>query len=279
MTSKLIRMALYASAVLFAGCSSSKDKGLENDPKDGERIYECSIRESNDEFDKTVQTSSDGYALINIEHKRFAYTDFYQLYTPNGNLCLIASGAQEACALSGWRVDYDSEGRVSKVCQLGTLDDEAYHHSTTTDHGVEIFKEWLCSSLRNDSCPTFEILRDENNEVVKVGSIEVPYGFKARYYLSEWGNFWESDLNGGDISFFLELEDQDIEGSSVNYLYANGKLIAELAYWKGTFIKARTYNRHGVMVRQYADREMDVRERAFHDQSETPKWYVDPPQD
>ena len=118
MTSKLIRMALYASAVLFAGCSSSKDKGLENDPKDGERIYECSIRESNDEFDKTVQTSSDGYALINIEHKRFAYTDFYQLYTPNGNLCLIASGAQEACALSGWRVDYDSEGRVSKVCQL-----------------------------------------------------------------------------------------------------------------------------------------------------------------
>lgn len=64
-------------------------------------------------------------------------------------------------------------------------------------------------------------------------------------------------------------------GSYVNYLYQNNHLVAELAYWKGTFIKARTYNHDGCMVHQYNDRNINIEDQTFQDWEEETKWYVD----
>lgn len=95
-------------------------------------------------------------------------------------------------------------------------------------------------------------------------------------YIKEWGAFWESDLDGGRLGFFVMVEkSREKNGSYVNYLYCNGKLIAELAYWKGVFIKARTYNREGVMVGMYADRSIDIMKQTYGDYWTTPMWYVD----
>lgn len=274
MTTKLIQITVCFLIMLFVSCSKSNDKRVVNDPKNGERIYECSVNENNEEFSRISQTSSDGYKLISIQHNSPVQTELYQLYSPNGNLCLVASGAQEACALTGYRLDYSSDGKVSKVCFLDTLDDDDYRNLSDSTGNVEIFKEWLSSSLPSNQCQSFDIIRNEKNDVVKVGTIEVPDGFKAKYFLREWGPFWVSDLDGGCISFFVELESQDTNGSYVNYLYSDNKLIAEMAYWNGTFIKARTYNKHGAMVNQYS-RDIDIFDQTFYDYNETPKWYVD----
>ena len=66
----------------------------------------------------------------------------------------------------------------------------------------------------------------------------------------------------------------DKSGSYVNYLYQDNHLLAELAYWKGTFIKARTYNRYGSLVAKYEDRSINIEEQTFWDFTEEPKWYV-----
>ena len=136
-------------------------------------------------------------------------------------------------------------------------------------------KRWLETSRHSDNSINFEIERDEEGNVAKVGNLEVPYGFTAKYYLSQWGPFWVSDIDGGCISFFVELIDNNIEGSSVNYLYMDNHLIAEKAYWKGTFIKARTYNYMGCMVETYTDRNINLLDQTFYDFTDTPRWYID----
>ena len=266
--------ALYCAMMLAAGCSGDP-AGLV-DPENAEQIFVGNDEaESGPDFLRSEFTSSDNYTLTIVEHTTHASSEFCLLRTPNGNLCLIASGAQESCALSGYRIDYNSDGKVKCVSYLGRLDEDEYRKLDGNNGNVEIMKRWLETSRHSDNSINFEIERDEEGNVAKVGNLEVPYGFTAKYYLSQWGPFWVSDINGGCIGFFVELIDNDIEGSSVNYLYMDNHLIAEKAYWKGTFIKARTYNHRGCMVETYTDRNINLLDQTYYDFSDSPRWYID----
>ena len=265
--------ALYCAMMLAAGCSG-EPAGLV-DPENAEQIFVGNDEaESGPDFLRSEFTSSDNYTLTIVEHTTHASSEFCLLRTPNGNLCLIASGAQEACGLSGYRIDYNPDGKVKCVSYLGRLDEDEYYKFDGNNGNVEIMKRWLETSRHSDNSINFEIERDEEGNVAKVGNLEVPYGFTAKYYLSQWGPFWVSDIDGGCISFFVELIDNNIEGSSVNYLYMDNHLIAEKAYWKGTFIKARTYNYMGCMVETYTDRNINLLDQTFYDFTDTPRWYI-----
>ena len=268
--------ALYCAMMLAAGCSGEPAEQEIVDPENAEQIFVGNDEaESGPDFLRSEFTSSDNYTLTIVEHTTHASSEFCLLRTPNGNLCLIASGAQESCALSGYRIDYNSDGKVKCVSYLGRLDEDEYRKFDGNNGDVEIMKRWLETSRHSDNSINFEIERDEEGNVAKVGNLEVPYGFTAKYYLSQWGPFWVSDIDGDCIGFFVELIDNDIEGSSVNYLYMDNHLIAEKAYWKGTFIKARTYNHRGCMVAKYDDRNINLLDQTFYDYSETPRWYID----
>ena len=274
MKPKLFAIFALCAMMLAAGCSGDP-AGLV-DPENAEQIFVGNDEaESGPDFLRSEFTSSDNYTLTIVEHTTHASSEFCLLRTPNGNLCLIASGAQESCALSGYRIDYNPDGKVKCVSYLGYLDEDEYRKLHGNNGNVEIMKRWLETSRHSDNNINFEIERDEEGNVAKVGNLEVPYGFTAKYYLSQWGPFWVSDIDGGCISFFVELIDNDIEGSSVNYLYMDNHLIAEKAYWKGTFIKARTYNHRGCMVETYTDRNINLLDQTFYDFTDTPRWYVD----
>ena len=273
MNPKLFAFFALCAMMLAAGCSGDP-AGLV-DPENAEQIFVGNDEaESGPDFLRSEFTSSDNYTLTIVEHTTHASSEFCLLRTPNGNLCLIASGAQEACGLSGYRIDYNPDGKVKCVSYLGYLDEDEYRKLDGNNGNVEIMKRWLETSRHSDNSINFEIERDEEGNVAKVGSLEVPYGFTAKYYLSQWGPFWVSDIDGGCISFFVELIDNNIEGSSVNYLYMDNHLIAEKAYWKGTFIKARTYNYMGCMVETYTDRNINLLDQTYYDFSDTPRWYI-----
>ena len=274
MKPKLFAFFALCAMMLAAGCSG-EPAGLV-DPENAEQIFVGDGEtESGPDFLRSEFTSSDNYTLTIVEHTTHASSEFCLLRTPNGNLCLIASGAQEACGLSGYRIDYNPDGKVKCVSYLGYLDEDEYRKLDGNNGNVEIMKRWLETSRHSDNSINFEIERDEEGNVAKVGNLEVPYGFTAKYYLSQWGPFWVSDIDGGCIGFFVELIDNDIEGSSVNYLYMDNHLIAEKAYWKGTFIKARTYNHRGCMIETYTDRNINLLDQTFYDFTDSPRWYID----
>ncbi|MGN0228883.1 MAG: hypothetical protein ACI4BH_03645 [Muribaculaceae bacterium] len=277
MKSKIFAILALCATMLVVGCSGESARQEVVDPEDGEQIFKgYDETELGSDFVRADFTSSDNYTLTTVEHTTHASSNYCQLRSPKGSLCLIASGAQESCALTGYRIDYNPDGKVKCVTHIGFLDDEEYGKLKGGNDDVEIIKRWMETSRRNDDNNLkFEIERNEEGQVTKVGDLEVPYGFTAKYYLAEWGPFWSNDIFGGCIGFFVELIDEDTEGSSVNYLYMDNHLIAEKAFWKGTFIKARTYNYMGCMVAKYDDREINLLDQTFYDYSEHSKWYVD----
>ncbi len=270
------------SLMVLAGFTSCRDSGEEsasiwgNDPANAEKIYTPSVKGNSEWFEVTEEKDADGSRCVNTVHKTFAFSQHFCLYSPKGNLRLIATSGSETGALSATIIDYDSLGQVCDVRLTDYLPDDEYRklfNSETDSTSVQVMKHWLATASIVSEIP---IKRDSLNNVVSVGKIAVPYGYRAKYYLEEWGPFWTSDLSGGDISFFVLLEKtKNIDGSYVNYLYCGDNLIAELAYWKGVFIKARTYNSKGVMVRQYNDRNIDLNSVTYYDYDEEPKWYVE----
>ena len=276
---KLI-VALFIFISLW-GCGGKEEKAETNiwgiDPKNAECIYEADASLDPECFEVIEDEDEDGSRCVEIQHLRSPSSGHYRLLSPNGNLRIFASGSQEMCGLYGYRIDYDERGRVCNVMFIGVLDDDEYR-KLIEGSSVKVMKRWLEQSLRETPVEQHAsfIRRNDSDEIISIGGIEIPYGYKARYYIKEWGPFWESDLNGGCLGFFVVTEKvENIDGSYVNYMYCDGNLIAELAYWKGVFIKARTYNRKGVMVDLYTDRTIDVANQAFYDQETTPVWYVD----
>ena len=190
-------------------------------------------------------------------------------------MLLIASGCQECGSLEGFWFDYDSEGRVKNVCSTVICYDLEFLNEKG-EKAVKQARQWLNESKSAKPEVRYEIVRDTTGNVVRAGNVCVPNGFKGRFYVKEWGPFWVSDLSGGKLALFAVLEKEETAGISyVNYLYADNHLVAELACWNGTFIKARTYNRFGSMVKQYDDRDVDIHYVTFFDFDEEPKWYVD----
>ena len=272
-------LALFAfAAIALFGCSNDDNSIWGCDPKGAESIYESGITPETDGFELVEEKDADGSVCVRVEHHSFPKSELYRLYSPNGNLRIIASGAQEQCGLDGYRIDYDEKGRVCNVICLGELADEEYAKLGGEESSAKVFKRWFKHSLKNEPMgqdSTF-VERDQDGNITSMRDIDIPYDYRARLYIKEWGPFWGSDIEGGHLGFFVMVEKfRDLDGSYVNYLYCDGKLIAELAYWKGVFIKARTYNKRGVMVDTYSDRNMDVAEQAYEDFRDEKKWYVD----
>ena len=275
----LIRVFCFVLlSVSYYGCGDKEPDLWELDPKGGECIYECGITSETEGFDVIEERDDDGSSCVRVEHNSFPESELYRLYSPNGNLRIIASGAQEQCGLDGYRIDYDENGKVCNVICLGELDDDEYGKLGGEESSVKVMKRWLHHSLEEEPFGKDSIFvdRDQDGNITSMKDIDIPYDYRARLYIKEWGPFWGSDIEGGHFGFFVMVEKyQDLNGSYVNYLYCDGKLIAELAYWKGVFIKARTYNRRGVMVDMYTDRSIDVAEQAYEDFWGERKWYVD----
>lgn len=271
----ILKLIILLSSTLFVSCNHGSEQYNDTDPIKGESIYIDSYNYDIDEFDNTDSTSKDGYSLRYITHKAFAFSELYKLYTPNGNLRLVASMGSEELLIKGYRIDYEMDGSVSCVSYLGYLEEEKLYPSSSESYDISLFNNWLKQSQIDDNAVRYVVQRDENKKIRQIGSVFVPSGYNAKYYLSPWGPFWSSDLDGGIISFFVLLDKEKKDGSYVNYLYCNNKLIAELAYWNGTFIKARTYNYLGGLVDKYTDRDIDVENQAFYDYYVIPQWYIE----
>ena len=269
----------------FSGCGTKEAKPETEAEEAGEQQEEAVYTESvvcDDEasqgemaFTEVVQEDADGYRLQIIRHNSFAFTDLCKLFSPAGRMLLIASGCQECGSLGGYWIDYDSRGRVVKVCSTETCYDLEFLNEKG-EKAVKQARQWLNESKSAKPEVRYEIVRDTTGNVVRAGNVCVPNGFKGRFYVKEWGPFWVSDLSGGVLAFFVVLENEETaDRSYVNYLYANNHLVAELAHWNGTFIKARTYNRYGAMVQQYDDRDVDIHSMTYYDFNEETKWYAD----
>lgn len=268
-------------ACAFASCKHNaspelKPEGRSGSPDSIESVYVCSVDGDSEDFKVTEEQGTDGSRCVNIEHLTFAATMHYRLYDPDGALRIVAAGPQEQVGMNGYRIDYDEAGRVSNIIYIGSMNDP--FDEMEREGSVAVMKRWLAESL--EASPQLPdsvcVSRDEEGNIVGMDNIYVPDGYRAKLLIREWGPFWESDLWGGNLQSFVLLEKyKDIKGSHVNWLYLNGKLLAEMAYWDGVFIKARTYNRSGSMVSVYADRNVDLWDQTYYDYTESPMWYVE----
>lgn len=248
-----------------------------NDPKNAEAILtkEETLCAKDPTLQMRTYKNPDGSTTKTVWSSPAA-TLYYSMYSPNGNLRLVATAYSEMGDIGGILVDYDNKGRVSKLSVLATLGDKGFStlYEDKLDKAHDIFKEWI--TRPNAVAESYPIRRDNNGSITSVGDIAIRSGYTAKVYLNEWGPFWTSDLEGGNIGIFtLQKYQGDMSGSHVDYLYESGRLIAELAYWKTTFIKARTYNRHGIMVKKYDNRNVNIEEQAFYDKDIDPLWYAD----
>lgn len=247
-----------------------------NDPKGAEVIYRQDIVKPNDKaFETTHQKYEDGSEYVTIVHKQFANTDYHALYSPHGNLRLIAAGCSEMADVYGYLIDYTPNGKVEKISLLNPLGDivEDGFSKLTPTTAKNLFKQWMDNPKSKEY--SYEVKRDSTGTITSIGNAITRSNYKSKLYIREWGPFWTSDLDGGSLGIFVLQEYQgDKSGSYVNYLYQDNHLIAELAYWKGTFIKARTYNRYGSLVAKYDDRSINIEEQTFWDFTEESKWYV-----
>jgi len=90
-----------------------------NDPKGAEVIYKQDIVKPNDKAFETIhQKYEDGSEYVSIVHKQFANTDYHALYSPHGNLRLIAAGCSEMADVYGYLIDYTPNGKVEKISLL-----------------------------------------------------------------------------------------------------------------------------------------------------------------
>lgn len=239
--------------------------GFGFDPINGEVLYTIpSYLNDAVEYKINIAEDDSGAKCINVEHQEFAYTDFYMLYTPNGNLALIGSGTQEACLMWGYKILYNEDGTVAEV--IDTEIPEYYYEELISlerddPKNVRIMKLWY--DLPEDQYTQRYIFkRNSNGDIYSIGNIHAPSGYNFRCFIKEWGYFWSSDISGGDLRLFSILErdpnNNHDSGSSLKYLYVDNRLAAELAYWKDTLIRMRTYNHLGAYVRTYSYQDTDI---------------------
>lgn len=288
MNTKLNIPIILITAILTAlVCSCTKQKSASidparnslwgNDPKNAEQVYsQHPLNPNNEDFKEVVYKNSDGSVTRQISTSTFVDTKFYTLYSPTGNLRLIVAGASEMADVYGYLVSYTPKGQIDSISLLNPLGDivEDGISKLSPSSAHDLFKQWMQSpkSIQH----SYVVKRDSIGKVVAIGNVTVRDGYQAKLYIKEWGPFWTSDIRGGALGIFVLQEYQgDKSGSYVNYLYQDDHLVAELAYWKGTFIKVRTYNHYGCMVHQYNDRNIHIEDQVFEDWSETPMWYVD----
>jgi len=271
-------MAIFSACTNHspANNDSIKESMWGNDPKNAEKVYSLPQKSANQDFEIASYKNPDGSITYHISHSTFAMTEFYSLYSPAGNLRLMAAGASEMADVYAYLISYNPKGQIDSISVLKPLGDMVADGMSklTVKSAHDLFQQWIQN--KNSIQYSYPVLRDSIGKVVAIGNVAIRDNYKTKLYIKEWGPFWTSDISGGMLGIFVLQEYQgDKSGSYVNYLYQGDHLVAELAYWKGTFIKARTYNHNGSMVHQYNDRTINVEDLTFQDWEEETKWYVD----
>ncbi|WP_418868515.1 hypothetical protein [Segatella hominis] len=281
--SKTTLLIVAMLMAIFSACTnhspanndSIKESMWGNDPKNAEKVYSLPQKSANQDFEIASYKNPDGSITYHISHSTFAMTEFYSLYSPAGNLRLMAAGPSEMADVYSYLISYNSKGQIDSISVLKTLGDMVADGMSklTVKSAHDLFQQWIQN--KNSIQYSYPVLRDSIGKVVAIGNVAIRDNYKTKLYIKEWGPFWTSDISGGMLGIFVLQEYQgDKNGSYVNYLYQGDHLVAELAYWKGTFIKARTYNHDGSMVHQYNDRNINVEDLTFQDWEEETKWYV-----
>lgn len=282
--SKTTLLIVAMLMAIFSACTnhspanndSIKESMWGNDPKNAEKVYSLPQKSANQDFEIASYKNPDGSITYHISHSTFATTEFYSLYSPAGNLRLMAAGPSEMADVYSYLISYNSKGQIDSISVLKPLGDMVADGMSklTVKSAHDLFQQWIQN--KNSIQYSYPVLRDSIGKVVAIGNVAIRDNYKTKLYIKEWGPFWTSDISGGMLGIFVLQEYQgDKSGSYVNYLYQGDHLVAELAYWKGTFIKARTYNHDGSMVHQYNDRNINVEDLTFQDWEEETKWYVD----
>lgn len=249
-----------------------------NDVTNAEEVYkQPDVNPSDSAFTLTTYRNEDGSTTRSIVSNGNIMTEYYSLYSPKGNLRLLASGASEMGDVYGVMVDYDDRGAVDRVSVLKTLGEmsgkeESGSLSMETAH--DRFVQWM--QAPGSIAKSYKVERDSTGAITSVGNIRTRNDYKTTVYVKEWGPFWTSDLDGGRFGIFILQEyEGEKSGSYVNYLYEEDRLIAELAYWRGVLIKVRTYNEYGIMVEQYDDRNIDLYSTTFYDYERESRWWAE----
>lgn len=282
--SKTTLLIVAMLMAIFSACTnhspanndSIKESMWGNDPKNAEKVYSLPQKSANQDFEIASYKNPDGSITYHISHSTFAMTEFYSLYSPAGNLRLMAAGPSEMADVYSYLISYNSKGQIDSISVLKPLGDMVADGMSklTVKSAHDLFQQWIQN--KNSIQYSYLVLRDSIGKVVAIGNVAIRDNYKTKLYIKEWGPFWTSDISGEMLGIFVLQEYQgDKSGSYVNYLYQGDHLVAELAYWKGTFIKARTYNHDGSMVHQYNDRNINVEDLTFQDWEEETKWYVD----
>lgn len=281
--SKTTLLIVAMLMAIFSACTnhspanndSIKESMWGNDPKNAEKVYSLPQKSANQDFEIASYKNPDGSITYHIFHSTFAMTEFYSLYSPAGNLRLMAAGPSEMADVYSYLISYNSKGQIDSISVLKPLGDMVADGMSklTVKSAHDLFQQWIQN--KNSIQYSYSVLRDSIGKVVAIGNVAIRDNYKTKLYIKEWGPFWTSDISGGMLGIFVLQEYQgDKSGSYVNYLYQGDHLVAELAYWKGTFIKARTYNHDGSMVHQYNDRNINVEDLTFQDWEKETKWYV-----
>lgn len=281
--SKTTLLIVAMLMAIFSACTnhspanndSIKESMWGNDPKNAEKVYSLPQKSANQDFEIASYKNPDGSITYHIFHSTFAMTEFYSLYSPAGNLRLMAAGPSEMADVYSYLIFYNSKGQIDSISVLKPLGDMVADGMSklTVKSAHDLFQQWIQN--KNSIQYSYSVLRDSIGKVVAIGNVAIRDNYKTKLYIKEWGPFWTSDISGGMLGIFVLQEYQgDKSGSYVNYLYQGDHLVAELAYWKGTFIKARTYNHDGSMVHQYNDRNINVEDLTFQDWEKETKWYV-----
>lgn len=281
--SKTTLLIVAMLMAIFSACTnhspanndSIKESMWGNDPKNAEKVYSLPQKSANQDFEIASYKNPDGSITYHIFHSTFAMTEFYSLYSPAGNLRLMSAGPSEMADVYSYLISYNSKGQIDSISVLKPLGDMVADGMSklTVKSAHDLFQQWIQN--KNSIQYSYSVLRDSIGKVVAIGNVAIRDNYKTKLYIKEWGPFWTSDISGGMLGIFVLQEYQgDKSGSYVNYLYQGDHLVAELAYWKGTFIKARTYNHDGSMVHQYNDRNINVEDLTFQDWGKETKWYV-----
>lgn len=275
----LFLLLAAACALGVAGCANERE--VDAEPASDEVLFDTRY------LCEMGFTDRDGYQCFsNIDPRGFPPGALcFALYSPAGNLKMVVACSAQAAYLTGYKIDYDEAGRVKEVIEVH---DEPYDFSNLEDEENYFFKldeigdnnallrEWM----KDKSCEGEHIVieRDENGIPVRIGDLDVPEGYSAKYSIERLGN-WMTDTGSAYLQFVVRMEEQNKEGrSTVDYLYYDGKLMAELAYWNGVFIKALYYhNGHfdGINDDRNQDVYMEIDNRRFDGSQLKTPWYVD----
>lgn len=165
MTSKKIPhynlLFCWMTLLLISACTHHASSNLDastssmwgNDPKGAEVIYRQDLVKPNDQaFETTHQKYEDGSEYVTIVHNQFANTAYHALYSPHGNLRLIAAGCSEMADVYGYLIDYTPNGKVEKISLLNPLGDMgrmAFLSSLLLRQKTCLNNGWIIPKARN----------------------------------------------------------------------------------------------------------------------------------